>query len=143
MLRRTLPLLTATATATVLLAVGSEPAPAATNDRPTTGTFAGEHSLGGPIRLTFERRSGIGLHLGRWSVKGTLKCADGESIRIDEGGIVTAKTAARVRSNRTFRLSTVVVKLDGRFVSSRRVTGTMLIRTSACEHSGSFKATRS
>jgi hypothetical protein len=126
----------------LLLPVAGAPAGAATSDRPTTGRFTGEHSFNGPITLRFAREDGIGLHLARWSVKGTLRCPDGENVPIDEGGPVTARTAARVKPDRTFRLHGVTVQLRGRFVSSRRVRGDITIRTSACSSDGGFTAKR-
>lgn len=130
------------ACALALLPVAGVPAGAATNDRPSAGRFTGEHSFNGSISLKFERESGIGLYLARYAVKGTLRCPSGEEVPIDQGGMVTARTAARVKRDRTFRLQTVVVRLNGRFVSSRRVRGDITLRTSACSQDGGFKATR-
>jgi hypothetical protein len=132
---------TAAAAGVAVLAIATGPAGAATNDKPSAGRFTGTSSFDGPISLTFERRGSIGLHLGRYRVRGTQRCPSGEQIAIDEGGTVTARTSARVKPNRTFRLSTVVVKLDGRYTSSRRVEGKITIRTAACEQRGTFSAT--
>jgi hypothetical protein len=135
-------LVSTTACALALVAVCATAAPASTKDRPSAGRFAGEHSFNGSITLIFAREAGIGLYLAQYRLRGEQRCPSGERVAIAEDHRITARTAARVKSNRTFRLRQVVVRLDGRFTSSRRVTGSIEIRTSACETRGTFAATK-
>ncbi len=113
-----------------------------TSDRPQAGKFVGQNSFGGPAKLTFQRTSGIGLHVGRYTIKGTLKCSDDEQIPFEFSGLVTARTAARVAKNGSFKLTLAGLRLNGRFVSARRVTGTLTVTTLACAKSGAFSATQ-
>jgi hypothetical protein len=113
----------------------------ATSDRPSEGKFRGTHAFDGPISLTFAREDGIGLYLHRYSVRGTLRCAD-EEIAIDIGGPVTARTAARVRRGGRFRLISGTVEIVGRYDASRRVSGDIKIKTLACTKEGGFRAVR-
>ena len=128
-------------TGACLAAIGPASALAATNDRPSAGRFSGTHAFDGAIKLTFDRESGIGLYVKRYAITGTLRCDD-ESIPIDLGGMVTARTAARVKSNRRFIVRTATAIIEGRFVSSRRVEGDLTLRTSPCTKTGGFRARR-
>jgi hypothetical protein len=124
----------------VLLAGAS--AGAATNDRPSTGHFEGSHFFDGPVKLTFRRADGIGLYLHRYVVRGTFRCGD-EEIPIDYAGRVTARTAAKVKRKR-FRLSIAGMRLNGRYDSSKRLSGTieLILSSSACTPKGGFSASR-
>lgn len=126
------------------IALGANPAAAgpSTSDQPLAGKFVGQSSFEGPAKLTFQRTSGIGLHVGRYTIKGTLRCPDDELIPFEFSGSVTARTAARVAKNGRFKLALAGLRLEGRFVSSKRVTGTLTVTTLACTKSGAFSAKR-
>jgi hypothetical protein len=128
------------------LAVAAAPhaAGAATNDRPKAGRYAGEHAFNGPVKLRFKREDGIGLYVHSYSVRGTVRCGE-EDIPIDYSGRVTARTAARVKKDRSFRLSIAGMRLSGRFVSAKRVRGDIELILSSCNPStqtGGFGAKR-
>ena len=116
--------------------------PATAADKPSAGRFAGAHDLGGPVRLTFAREAGIGLHLSRYSVAGTLRCEGEPDIPFDYDRMqVTAKTAARVSGKtRRFTYRAATLEITGRFVSATKVVGTVTAKASYCTQSAGFVA---
>ncbi len=115
-------------------------AQAATSAKPSTGRFSGTHGFDGPISLTFERESGIGLFLSRFTFTGTLKCDDGETIPYSfRNRRVTARTAARVSKGKfTFRAADIII--TGRWSKSRTVSGDVTLRSSPCTKTTGFTA---
>lgn len=111
-------------------------------DRPSPGSFTGEHGLRGTVSLRFSTERGIGLYLSKYTVLGDLRC-DGEPIIPLEYSRmqVTARQAARVRGKRrtfTYRAATLVI--NGRFTTPKRITGTITGRASYCEQTAGFTA---
>jgi hypothetical protein len=124
-----------------LLAWVAGPAAAATNDRFLTGRFTGEHAFDGTITLQFANEAPIGLYLKRYRFRGTLRCED-ESIPLDLDHTVTARTSARVRRNGRFELKGATLALQGQYVSGKRVSGRITLKTLPCTRRGGFGASR-
>jgi hypothetical protein len=114
------------------------------SDKPAPGTFAGEHGLRGTVRLTFATERGIGLHLSKYTVTGDLRCESEPVIPLEYRGMtVTARSAARVSSKkRTFIYRAATLEIRGRFVSAKKITGTITGKASYCEQSAPFVARR-
>ncbi|HRY09201.1 MAG: hypothetical protein H6526_01260 [Actinobacteria bacterium] len=111
-------------------------------DKPTPGTFRGEHGLNGGLRLTFAHEKGIGVYLSRYTVSGELRC-DGEPVipLTYQAMRVTARTAAKVRGKkRTFTYRAATLEITGRFVSAKRIAGTITGKASYCTQSAGFVA---
>lgn len=108
---------------------------------PKAGSYGGTHGFDGPIRLKFERESGIGLHLARFSFTGTLTCPDGTKIPYSfRDRRVTARTAARVVKRR-FTAKSSDITITGTF-GERRIKGTVKLRAIPCEKTVSYSAKR-
>jgi hypothetical protein len=117
-----------------LLAVAGVAAPSAAQAaaQPAPGRYAGTHGFDGSISLVFERESGIGLHLARFSFSGTLRCEDGTTIPYRfSNRRVTARSAARVRKGR-FTAKSSDITISGRF-GAKGVTGQVKLRAIPCE----------
>jgi hypothetical protein len=112
--------------------------------KPAPGTYTGEHGLRGPVKLTFASERGIGLYLAKYSVTGDLQCEGEPVIPMDHSRMtVTARSAAKVSGKkRTFTYRAATLEIRGRFVSSRKVVGTITGKASYCEQTAGFVARR-
>jgi hypothetical protein len=117
------------------------PALAQAASAPKAGSYGGTHGFDGPIYLKFERESGIGLYLARFSFSGTLVCPDGTKIPYSfRDRRVTARTAARV-AKRKFTAKASDITIAGTF-GERGIKGTVKLRASPCEKTVSYSVKR-
>lgn len=108
---------------------------------PKAGNYGGTHGFDGPIYVKFERESGIGLHLARFSFTGTLSCPDGTKIPYSfRDRRVTARTAARVVKRR-FTARSSDITITGTF-GEKGIKGTVKLRAAPCEKTVSYSAKR-
>ncbi|MCU0258145.1 MAG: hypothetical protein MUC84_10695 [Solirubrobacteraceae bacterium] len=125
----------------LVAACAAAPSVAQAASTPKPGRYAGTHGFDGPITLVFERESGIGLHLARFSFSGTLRCADGTTIPYRfTNRRVTARSAARVTKGR-FTAKSADITISGRF-GAKGVSGDVKLRAIPCEKTVAFSAKR-
>lgn len=135
--------LAAALAACLLLVAFVTAAPAArTNDRPLPGRFVGEHAFDGSITLTFKRESPWGLYLAKVRFRGVQRCEDGTDVPLSINHTVTARTSAKVKRDGRFTLSSVPLRIQGRYAGAKRVRGKLTISTLACRTAGGFGAKR-